>query len=124
MSKRGRNAFGPNWPRGPGSDPAAKSPVPGVNRFPRDTSFMPASVVFHSFRHASIDLVREARIPREVRQAITGRTGAGAERRRRKRDEGDECGRGFEVAVPGKQIAMIKPLSAIPTPTACGRTGA
>lgn len=93
------------------------------NRFIHDKLDMPSTVVFHSFRHTFIDLARDALIPREISQAITGHAEAEGQRRRRKLNEGDKYGRGHNVTVLLKQIAKIRLPFAIPKPAPYGRTG-
>ncbi|WP_296651692.1 site-specific integrase [Paraburkholderia sp.] len=82
------------------STKAADSEVLGrwFNRWLHDTLKLPASKVFHSFRHTFKDLCRNALIPRDVHQALTGHA---------KQTVGDTYGTGFSVETKASEIARI-----------------
>ncbi|MEJ2646033.1 MAG: site-specific integrase [Gammaproteobacteria bacterium] len=56
------------------------------------------SVTFHSFRHTFKDLCRNARIPRDIHQALTGHA---------EQTVGDDYGQGFSIGVKYEELAKV-----------------
>ncbi len=83
------------------SETASPSEVQGkwFNRFIRDKLGMPKTVVFHSFRHNFKDMCRNALIPWEMHEAITGHA---------KQTVGDTYGKGYSLEVKFNQMKKIK----------------
>lgn len=79
---------------------AADSEVLGrwFNRWLHTTIKLPATKVFHSFRHTFKDLCRNAGIPRDVHQALTGHS---------KQTVGDAYGTGFNIETKASEMARI-----------------
>ena len=69
------------------------------NRFIRATWNLPATKVFHSFRHTFKDLCRNAGISHELHQALTGHSSQSV---------GDKYGIGFSPEVKQAEISRIK----------------
>jgi integrase len=82
------------------STKAADSEVLGrwFNRWLRETLLLPKTKVFHSFRHTFKDLCRNAKIPRDVHEALTGHA---------KQTIGDTYGTGFSIETKASDIARI-----------------
>jgi integrase len=72
---------------------------------------MPSTVVFHSFRHTFKDMCRDALIPRDIHQALTGHA---------KQTVGDTYGKGYSLEVKLDQMKNIKLDLAIPRPASYG----
>jgi integrase len=81
------------------------------NRFIHDTLKMPATVVFHSFRHTFKDLCRDALIPRDLHHALTGHASDKDEK-----NVGDDYGKGFSLETKLSQIKKIKFPFKLPMP--------
>lgn len=79
---------------------AADSEVLGrwFNRWLHTVLGLPATKVFHSFRHTFKDLCRNAGIPRDLHQALTGHA---------KQTVGDTYGTGFSIETKASEIARI-----------------
>lgn len=79
---------------------AADSEVLGrwFNRWLHTVLKLPATKVFHSFRHTFKDLCRNAGIPRDLHQALTGHA---------KQTVGDTYGTGFSIETKASEIARI-----------------
>ena len=86
------------------STTVSKSEVLGkwFNRFIRDVLKMPATVVFHSFRHTFKDLCRDALIPRDLHHELTGHASDKDEK-----NVGDDYGNGFSLETKLAQIRKI-----------------
>lgn len=95
------------------SDTANASETQGkwFNRFIHKKLGMPSNVVFHSFRHNFKDMCRDALIPREIHQALTGHA---------KQTVGDSYGKGHSLEVKLDQMKKIKLDLAIPRPAPYG----
>lgn len=95
------------------SEIASPSEVLGkwFNPFIHNKLGMPGTVVFHSFRHTFKDLCRDALIPRDLHQALTGHA---------KETTGDEYGKGFSLDIKFAEISKIKLDLLIPTPMPYG----
>lgn len=83
------------------SDTANPSEILGkwFNRFIHEKLGMPSTVVFHSFRHNFKDMCRDALIPRDIHQALTGHA---------KQTVGDTYGKGYSLEVKLDQMKNIK----------------
>lgn len=83
------------------SDTASPSETQGkwFNRFIHKKLGMPSTVVFHSLRHNFKDMCRDALIPRDIHQALTGHA---------KQTVGDTYGKGFSLEVKLDQIKKIE----------------
>lgn len=68
------------------------------NRWLHATLKLPSTKVFHSFRHTFKDLCRNALIPRDVHQALTGHA---------KQTVGDTYGTGFRIETKAAELAKI-----------------
>lgn len=79
---------------------AADSEVLGrwFNRWLHTVLKLPATKVFHSLRHTFKDLCRNAGIPRDVHQSLTGHS---------KQTVGDAYGTGFSIETKAAEIAKI-----------------
>lgn len=97
------------------SDVFSNSEVLGkwFNRFIHETLKMPASVVFHSFRHTFKDMCRDALIPRDLHHALTGHMKSDDDRK----NVGDDYGKGFSLETKFKQISRIEPGLNLPKPS-------
>lgn len=78
------------------------------NRFVHEKLGMPSTVVFHSFRHTFKDMCRDALIPRDIHQALTGHA---------KETVGDTYGKGFSLEVKLAELSKIVLDIAFPKPT-------
>ena len=83
------------------SDTANPSETQGkwFNRYIHEKLGMPSTVVFHSFRHNFKDMCRDALIPRDIHQALTGHA---------KQTVGDTYGKGFSLEVKLEQMKKIE----------------
>ena len=77
---------------------------------------MPPTVVFHSFRHTFKDMCRDALIPSEIHDALTGHTNEPDEK-----NVGNTYGKGFSLETKLRQIGRIKLGFAIPKPDPYGK---
>lgn len=95
------------------SDTANPSETLGkwFNRFIHEKLGMPSTVVFHSFRHTFKDMCRDALIPRDIHQALTGHA---------KQTVGDSYGKGHSLEVKLVQMKKIKLDLDIPEPAPYG----
>ena len=93
------------------SDTSSPSETMGkwFNRFIHEKLKMPSTVVFHSFRHCFKDMCRDAMIPRDIHQALTGHA---------KQTVGDTYGKGYSLEVKLRQMSNIKLNLDIPKPSA------
>lgn len=95
------------------SETASPSEVQGrwFNRFIHKKLGMPSTVVFHSFRHNFKDMCRNALIPWDIHQALTGHA---------KQTVGDTYGKGYSIEVKFDQIKKIKLGLSLSKPAAFG----
>lgn len=82
------------------------------NRFIRTKLRFPPSLVFHSFRHTFKDLCRNAMIPKDLHQALTGHASDTV---------GDSYGNGFSLVVKLAEMKKIELGIDIPRPMPYGK---
>ncbi|MHB1240653.1 MAG: site-specific integrase, partial [Gammaproteobacteria bacterium] len=77
------------------------------NPYIRKKLKMPRNVTFHSLRHSFKDFCRDALIPRDLHQALTGHA---------KQTVGDNYGLGFSIAVKHQELSKIRIDISLPRP--------